>query len=855
MGAAPNVFSPDERRLVAALAEAVTPPSARVGPPNEARVARAEALVAEMGEVGAAGWKALLHTLDGVARLTQGGGIEALEPERRQRFVERLHGIEALRWPLFALSTPLKYAASHDADLFSHLGVPFGVRPSLERAPRWEQRVVELASEPHDQTLEVDVVIVGSGAGGAPMARALAQEGLAVLVLEEGRHFTRRDFDGLAYPTVRRMYRGGGAMMAWGNAPMQVLAGVTVGGSTTVNSGTCFRTPDHVLHEWGREFGLTALAPDRLAPYFESIERQLEVGPNPMHVLGGCARVIARGAEALGWEHAPLPRNAPGCDGQGLCCFGCPTDAKRSTNVSIIPKALEAGAMLYAGAHVERILRTGGRASGVVASATRPDGRRVELRVRARAVVVSGGAIPTPLLLLRSGLGNGSGEVGKNLSLHPASYANAIFAERIDGNRGVPQGYGVHQFSGDGILMEGLFVPPDIAASVFEPVGARWSELVDRFEHVASFGFMIRDTARGRVRLGRDGRPFIRYDVNDHDRRRLLYAHARLAEMFLAAGAEVVFPGVAGQPALRSREDLTRFEERAARYRAGDIVLSSFHPLGTARMGMDPSRSVVGPTHESHDVPGLFVVDGSVFPGAPGVNPQITIMALSERASTFVVRAVESSAGRAGKQKLRVAPEVEHADLMPSPPPARAAWSFSEIMAGPVREVDDAVTRDVVLALDVAFIDLAPQLGSAFAGALRLHAELTGTASIGGRAKNVPCKGSLQWSPLGGTEALVYELELVTDDGTPLLLRGCKHVLLPRVLYGATHLHTDLRTEDGALWARGMLTFDLRTMPSFLKSMELVRRFRGRGPERADARASGTDRAEAPTARAGRARA
>jgi len=841
------VLSPEERRLVMALAEAATPAGARVRAPDAERIDQIGAIVSAMGTVGTAAWRATLRGVDLAARAAHGVGLAGLPVEARRTWLEGLAAKDALRWPLFGLTAPLKYAAARDAGVFASAGLPFGVRPGREKPARWEERVLDLADEPNDQTLEVDAVIVGSGAGGAPMARALAQAGHAVLVLEEGRHYTRRDFDGDGFGTVRKMYRGGGQMMAWGNAPMQVLAGVTVGGSTTVNSGTCFRTPDDVLREWSAEHGLTGLEPDRMAPWFESVERALQVGPNPMDVLGGCARVVARGAEALGWEHAPLPRNAPGCDGQGLCCFGCPTDAKKSVNVSIIPKALEAGAMLYAGAHVERIVHEGGRATGVVASARRPDGSRVELRVRARAVVVSGGAIPTPLLLLQSGLANGSGQVGKNLSLHPASFAYARFAERIDGARGVPQGYGVHAFSGQGILMEGVFVPPDMAATVYEPIGKRWSELVERFEHIASFGFMIRDSARGRVRVGPGGKPFIRYDVNDYDRRRLLFGHARLVELFLAAGALEVMPGVKGQPAITNRQELARFEAASQRLSAGDILLSSFHPLGTARMGMDPSRSVVGPTHEAHDVPGLFVVDGSVFPGAPGVNPQVTIMALSERAATFVGRAIEEASGTAAKKKPKL---VTADDLLAEPaapaPAPRRAWTFSEIMAGGVRELDDAVSRDVVLELDVAFLDVAPQVGGMLAGALRLHAELVGHATIGGRAKRRPCKGSLQWAPLGGKRALVYELELTGDDGRTILVRGAKHVLLPRLLKGGTHLYTDLVNEDGSVWARGLLTFDLRTLPSFVQSMALARRAPDAGVARSEERPAAASTTKKP---------
>ncbi|MBL8783771.1 MAG: GMC family oxidoreductase [Deltaproteobacteria bacterium] len=826
----------DERAIVQAICEVATPAGARVGAPDGARVDAIEALVSELGAGAELGFRGLVRALDLAARATTGHPLDAMSASERAAWFDRAAGIEALHWPLRALMTPMKYAAVHDPRVYAELGVPFGVQPAREKPAAWEKRVVDARTLERDEFLEVDAVIVGSGAGGAPLARGLAAQGYAVLVLEEGAHYTRRDFTGHALPTVRKLYQGGGTMMAWGNATMPVLAGKTVGGSTTVNSGTCFRTPDDVLREWVAETGLEGLGPDALAPHFASVEKMLGVAPNPMDVLGGNARIVVRGAEALRWSHAPLPRNAPGCDGQGLCCFGCPTDAKRSTAVSYLPKAVAAGAMVYAGARVERVLARGGRATGVLAEATREDGRVVRIRVAASVVVVAGGAIPSPLLLLRSGLGNGSGQVGRNLSLHPASYSTAMFGERIDGFRGVPQGYGVHEHHHEGIMMEGLFVPPDILGSSAESHGREWSRFVDRMEHVAAFGFMIRDRSRGRVRGGPGGRPLITYRMEERDRALVFEGHRRLAELFLAAGADEVRPGVKGQPVLRSRADLERFAQSGRRYGGSDLGLSSFHPLGTCRMGSDPRRSVVGAELESHDVSGLFVVDGSVLPGAPGVNPQVTIMALAERAVGGVGRRIDqvqrggaAAGGSKGAATVRghmravESAEVEAPRDVAVAAKAKVAWTFAEIMAGGIREVREAVTRDLTLTLDVAFVELAQQLRCLWSGGGRLVAELSGVVEFGGLAHGRPCTGSLSWAPLGGRRALVYELAFAADDGRRLIVRGEKHVLVPRILRGATHLHTTvIEQESGMVVGQGLLTFDLWTMPSFLRSFALT---------------------------------
>src|SRR5208282_2749055 len=197
--------------------------------------------------------------------------------------------------------------------------------------------------------LECDVVVVGTGAGGAAVATGLAKLGHAVLLVEEGAHFTRSDFNGRPMEMMQKLYRQGGLTAAIGNTVIPIPLGKGVGGTTLINSGTCLRLPESTLAHWRDELGLTELSSETLAPYYDQVERFLEVGPSSKQALGAAAELIAKGCDALGYAHGPLPRNAPGCDGQGLCCFGCPTDAKRSTNLSYVPAALGSGAQLVTG--------------------------------------------------------------------------------------------------------------------------------------------------------------------------------------------------------------------------------------------------------------------------------------------------------------------------------------------------------------------------------------------------------------------------------------------------------------------------------------------------------------------------
>jgi choline dehydrogenase-like flavoprotein len=322
-------------------------------------------------------------------------------------------------------------------------------------------------------------------------------------------------------------------------------------------------------------------------------------------------------------------RNAPGCDGKGFCDFGCRTDARRGTNLSYVPAALGKGALLLTAARAESILfEDGKRASGVVV--VTPRGKR--LRVRARAVVLAGGAVPTPLFLLRQGIANGSGQVGRNLSLHPSTGYSALSEEPMNGPSHVPQGYGCDEFLREGILTLAAQIDYNISGVVFPFVGQRLMEAVDHVDHMATFGILISDqSANGRVWRDIGGLPAVTYNLGPEDVRRMHDGMVHASEMALAAGARRLYPFVVGHAPLEGRAGLEAF--RREKLGPTDFVWTSYHPLGTTRMGRDPRTSVIDTDHAAHDVPGLYVVDGSAVRGPIGVNPQLTIMAMATRAA------------------------------------------------------------------------------------------------------------------------------------------------------------------------------------------------------------------------------
>jgi choline dehydrogenase-like flavoprotein len=453
-----------------------------------------------------------------------------------------------------------------------------------------------------------DVCVIGAGAGGAVVAAELAEAGADVIVLEQGPEHDPAAFTARPPQMLARLYRDGGQTVTLGNPPIGLPLGRGIGGTTLINSGTCFRTPPAVLERWRSEFGLH-LDERSMSPFFERVEHALSVSEVTPELAGRNAAVARRGAERLGWSHGYLRRNAKGCVGSGVCAFGCPTSAKQHTGITYVPRARAAGARIITGADAARVITRAGRAGGVALS----DGRRIE----ARMVVVAAGTINTPLLLRRSGLGTGSGQLGRNLTLHPATAAIARMPELVDMAKGVPQSFYIDEFAHEGIIFEGVAGPPSYAAVSLPLTGRRHAEVMAEYRHLAQFGLMVSDHGRGSVHALR-GRPLIRYDLSREDLERFRRGLRHLDELFRAAGAlEVFLPLPAGT------------HPETARRR--DLKLLAFHPLGTARADAHPGRGVVDGDLQLHEAENVFVADGSVVPSALGVNPQLTIMALATR--------------------------------------------------------------------------------------------------------------------------------------------------------------------------------------------------------------------------------
>ncbi|MDQ3034289.1 MAG: GMC family oxidoreductase [Myxococcota bacterium] len=615
-------WTPREYASLLAIAEATIPGGGRVERADEQTLAIMEELVGHILPQVAKVLGKIAQTFDHLAIARTGRRFRDLGADKQEAVLRGWENDPVLRSPLQILQFAIKFGHFDREHVYAKLGGKLNVVTKLEQ-PRWLEQVVR-AETYEDAEVECEVVVVGTGAGGAVVGRELADRGYAVCFVEEGQLHRRDAFTGSSLKTHKEFYRGG---MAVGNNLFPVFMGRLVGGSTAVNGGTCFRTPASVLDRWCEELRTDEFTRERMAPYFDRVEDILQVQPAERKHIGKIAEVFERGCDSLGWSHFAIARNAPGCEGTGFCDFGCRTDARRSTNISYVPPALEKGAMLFTGLRAERVLIENGRAVGIEGVAS--TGKRI--RVRGRAVVFAGGALPTPLFLLKNGLCNSSGQVGRNVTLHPSGGLSALFDDDIRGPEHIPQGYGSEQFLRDGILLTAAQPDYNYAPIVFSFGGRRLMEVMNELQHIASFGILIADEGRGRIAFDVQGSATVLYNLTQGDADRFHRGVVAMGEICWAAGAKKLWPAVIGVPEINGRAEWERFKR--SRLAPSQCLMTSYHPLGSCRMGSDPRTSVVSLDHEAHDLPGFFVVDGSTVPGPLGVNPQLTIMAMATRAA------------------------------------------------------------------------------------------------------------------------------------------------------------------------------------------------------------------------------
>lgn len=480
--------------------------------------------------------------------------------------------------------------------------------------------------------LTCDAVVVGLGAGGSIATRELARAGLDVVALEEGGHHGPADFNQREEQMFPLLFQDGGGRTTKDLA-IRVLQGRGVGGSTVHNTNLCKRTPEPILDLWARRYGVSGASARDLAPSFEAIERDLGVAPIDPALVNPNNDALRRGAAALGWKWAVLSHNRKGCQLSGFCELGCAYDAKQNALKVVVPQALAAGARVIAGARVHRVTYLAGRATGVEGALAGRDGEPgPALRVRAKVVVLAASATGSAAIARRSGLPDPHFQLGKGLRLHPGAVCAGLFDAPIDGHHGIPQSVECTEMldweegSDKRTWIVPAFAHPIGTASTLPGFGAAHMRAMRSYGHLAVLTAMLHDESSGEV-SDDGGRPVLDYRMNEADRAGLARGLVACARILFAAGARSVTIPAIPPVTLASAKELDGLDTRFVRPHG--VPLSAVHPMGTMRMGDDPRRAVVSSQGEHHQVKGLFVADGSVFPTSLGGPPQISIYAFA----------------------------------------------------------------------------------------------------------------------------------------------------------------------------------------------------------------------------------
>jgi choline dehydrogenase-like flavoprotein len=620
------------------------------------------ALVAGLSELHRKEFASLLRALDNpVANLLLSGRpvrFGRLDPAGRARYLRawsesrltlKRKGFQAVK----RLASALYYSrpvgeGSHPLWFRIHYRPPDA--PGGPSAPEIARPPVTVPDAPVD--VSADVCVIGSGAGGSLIAARLAQAHYRVVILEAGAWV-----DPASYPRVERdgydrLYVGRGVVPTRDSA-ISILAGRTVGGGTSVNWMTCLPPRPAARREWAGWGGMKAAEGPDFDRAYASVAARLEVS-TAESIVNASNEALRRGCVALGYRQGPdwgvIARNAVGCRSRcGFCTFGCPYVARRSTLPTYLADAMQSGARLYASTRADRIDVEGGRVRGVGGIAE-SDGRQIPVRVRTPTVVVAAGALETPALLLRSGIG--SPGVGIGLRLDPTTALAAEFPSPVRTWEGPPQTIGVYKFQSVDADDHGPWIETAPAHPGLSATAVPWRDprdhrrLLERLEYVATPIVLVRDVAEGRVTIDREGSPVFDYVLDRRDRQNLVRGMVETARILRAAGATRLLslhtPYIEVGDGARSvsEHELERFVEgvRHAGVREHAIALFSAHPMGSARAGTDPRRSAARPTGELHGVDGVWIGDGSLLPSAPGANPMMSIFATAELTAASILQ-------------------------------------------------------------------------------------------------------------------------------------------------------------------------------------------------------------------------
>jgi len=486
---------------------------------------------------------------------------------------------------------------------------------------------------------QAEVVVVGSGPGGAVAAYELAQAGHDVVLVEEGPPFSVEDFELEPALSMARTMREGGLRTTAGTI-MPTMQANALGGGSLVNSAICVRSPAATLDSWCAHSELEHTTRDALDPHYDAVEKFLGIAPTPDSVQGARNLLFREGCAAMGYSSEPIARNVRGCRGSGECFTGCRSRAKQSMDISYVPAAVRAGCRVYTSVQVQQIKLQGRRAASVTGSVVEPfTGRRSHgFEISARVVVLAAGVTATPILLGHSGeQANDSKQLGANLQFHPGLAIMGVFDEPTQPGFGATQGYQSLAFVEEGFKLETLWAPPAIMAIRLPGLGVQLKQHLAEIPRSAIWDAIVSaDRSLGRVQAPRRGLdPKLHWKLHPHDLAILQRALWVLAEIFFAAGARKIYPGVGGLPdAMHSIDEARVLRDEPLR--TSQMVLGGNHVYGSTRMHSDPRLGVVGEDGRCHGLDNVYITDTGVFPRSPSVNPMLTCMALAHRTAGHI---------------------------------------------------------------------------------------------------------------------------------------------------------------------------------------------------------------------------
>ncbi len=651
-------FDDRQRDALAAVCDtfvpAVRPPAVEASDPTgfwgrrasdlDVPSALADELVRRLDEDELDGVRQLLDLLarTGFARLPQAGRELVLAGLARtgEEAADGIGGLRALTLNLFYGSVD----ASGTNPNWAQTGYPGAPATTSQDRP---VTVWQPPAGDDDVVLDTDVVVVGSGSGGGVVAATLAEAGLDVVVLEAGAPVQDPDFPADELTAFRDLYwRGGLTPTADGNVAM--LAGATLGGGSTINWQNCVPPPVAVRDTWADEHGLADVATSAFDDHLDHVLARIGATAECSDLNGPNQR-LSEGAKALGWSWDVVRRNTDpdtyDPESAGHVGYGDRSGSKQGTLKTYLRDAAEVGTRIVTRCRVDRVETRRDRATGVVGTLTSDDGSSRLIRVRARQVVVACGALETPALLLRSGLGGPA--AGRYLRLHPVPMLMGVYPEPQRAWWGPPQGAIVDEHraavAGHGYLVETAHNHPGlIGMSVPWRSGRDHKLLLGRASEMAGFIAVQRDHGHGRVTLDAAGEAEVTYPLDDEvDRAVTAHALRSMAQLHVAAGARAMVDLHPARDVWTRGQDIDGYADRIAgrRLGKGGRVLFCAHQMGSARMGSDPTTSSTTPEGRLHDVDNVWIGDTSVFPTAVGSNPMLTCMAMARRTAHALLAA------------------------------------------------------------------------------------------------------------------------------------------------------------------------------------------------------------------------